>query len=78
MFSSGSFRALGRLTPYLSVDQKVIDREGKEGGRVSVEKEGEGNWLVVSQEAQPTLHKVIGIGLVTTIICSVPSGTRGW
>ena len=48
MFSSGSFRALGRLTPYLSVDQKVIDREGKEGGRVSVEKEGEGNWLVVS------------------------------
>lgn len=43
------FSGSGQTDTILSVDQKVIDREGKEGGRVSVEKEGEGNWLVVSQ-----------------------------
>jgi len=41
------FSGSGQTDTILSVDQKVIDRE--EGGRVSVEKEGEGNWLVVSQ-----------------------------
>ena len=46
------FSGSGQTDTILSVDQKVIDREGKEGGRVSVEKEGEGNWLVVSQVSQ--------------------------
>lgn len=41
------FSGSGQTDTILSVDQKVIDRE--EGGRVSVEKEAEGNWLVVSQ-----------------------------
>jgi hypothetical protein len=41
------FSGSGQTDTILSVDQKVIDRE--EGGRVSVEKEVEGNWLVVSQ-----------------------------
>lgn len=41
------FSGSGQTDTILSVDQKVIDREG--GGRVSVEKEAEGNWLVVSQ-----------------------------
>ena len=35
----------GQTDTILSVGQRVIDR----GGRVNVEREGEGNWLVVSQ-----------------------------
>ena len=40
------FSGSGQTDTILSVDQKVIDRE--EGGRVRVEKEDTGNWLVVS------------------------------
>ena len=38
------FSGSGQTDTILSVDQKVIDRE--EGGRVRVEKEDSGNWLV--------------------------------
>ena len=41
------FSRSGQTDTILSIDEKMIN--GGEGGRVSVEREGEGNWLVVSQ-----------------------------
>ena len=46
------FSGSGQTDTILNVDQKVIDRE--EGGRVRVEKEDSGNWLVKKIEMLTT------------------------
>ena len=62
------FSGSGQTDTILSVDQKVIDRE--EGGRVRVEKEDSGNWLVVSHVEEEDSG--------TTPAWSLPSSRSMW